>query len=196
MNVQITDYIYLNEDIIYDIMLYCPIYMIRKYIQTCKFANKILTNKLFWIKKFHKDGVSLLYYRYYNLYPINIYWIKEYMKCYKIKNNINILLEKNKLKNQCIISVKIAMYQDLSWLSTEYNYKINKQLNFHESLINESYKTILFIEYFENRAFINYIVYDDDGECFNVVLDIPFNQYNTYLELLMYYLVEHKFKLQ
>ena len=56
IKLRIIDYIYLNDDVLNLIMLYSPISIIRKYIQTSKQARKLLLNHDFWIKKFNYDN--------------------------------------------------------------------------------------------------------------------------------------------
>lgn len=194
VTVHITDYIYLNEDIMNHIMLYCPIHIIRRYLQTCKMSLKLL-NDYFWIKKFNHDQLPILYHQFTLKYPVDVYWVKEYIKCYKIIHDSNHLLKKFSSQSDYdkYISVKLSIDDGVEWLDEQFNTKIQKSYQYHHMLLDDDSHAILSIKNHNGIYCINYITYNEDLICFriNMTIENPRN----YLQKMMYYLFNYKFKL-
>lgn len=194
ITLRVIDYIYLNEDIMNHIMLYCPISIIRRYLQTCKMSHKLLNNH-FWIKKFNHDQLPILYYQYELRYPADIYWIKEYIKCYNIINEANELLYNFTLQSDYTkyISVKIKIHENISWLDEKFNNQIQKVYQYFYILWDDESHVVLSIENYNNQYTLQYVVYNDDLICFKI--SIPIITPKNFLIKLMYYLSDYKFKL-
>ncbi len=197
IHVYIINYIILNQDIMNHIMLYSSIHIIKKYIQTSKTARKLLFNRHFWLNKFNHDKLPLLYYIYYNKYPNELFWIKEYLKTYSIVSNLNsILLTYDKFKlNPFTVNIEIEINENLSWLSLNFNQKIQHSYDLYATFIDEYTTCILGIELQSSQCFIFYSVYDTNDVCFIITMMIPPDQYSLYLRKMMYYLPNHEFKI-
>jgi len=197
IKITVIDYIYLNDDILNIIMLYSNIYVIKKYLQTCKQARKLLDNNHFWIKKFNYDNILIYQYLYHNTYPSKIYWVKEYIKCYKLNHQLAnfITIYNNRDINgyHIIIQTKIPYDIDLSWISFNFNEKIKYYNKYHH--LFESNIAYLTIEKLGLSAYIVYCVGDDYDNIFNINKSIKSYEYEKYLQKMMYYLSGYKFKL-
>jgi hypothetical protein len=173
-------------------MLYCPIYIIRRYLQTCTMALKLL-NDYFWIKKFNHDQLPILYHQYTLKYPVDIYWIKEYIKCYKINHDSNQLLKKfNQSDYAKYISVKLSIHKSVEWLDESFNTKIQQAYQYYHMLLNDDSHAVLSIEN-DGIYSIKYTTYNEDIICFNIIMSIV--KPENYLQKMMYYLFNYKFKL-
>lgn len=178
----------LNHDVINNIILYCPIHVIRRFLQTCK---SITLDNHFWITKFQHDKIPLLYYEYNHKYPV--YWINEYTKCYKINHEYHILLNKINIRSEWCksINVKLSIDDDMSWLDKNFNRDVQKHyIKYHMFLEDDPNDNDVILTIDENK--ISYDVYNQDCICISVYLTIT--DYKKYLIKIMYYLFGYKFK--
>lgn len=196
IKLRIIDYIYLNDDVLNLIMLYSPISIIRKYIQTSKQARKLLLNHDFWIKKFNYDQLMIYKYMYYNTYPKNLYWIKEYTKCHYVKSCLSKILPKyhsHHYNNYPLcIEYKIPIDTDLSWISFNFNHRIQHTITTYHHLLRTK-NLYLCIQKSGIQTYIYCIIDLDDD--FNITKSIKPDKFDYYMQKMIYFLYPHSYKL-
>lgn len=197
IKVRVIDYIYLNDDVLNHIMLYSSIHVIRKYIQTSKQARKLLLNHDFWIKKFNYDHVKIYKYLYHSVYPKNLFWIKEYNICYYVKTKLSELLplyhgHQYDYYPLCI-QYKIPVETDLSWISFNFNHKIQHALTTYHHLLRTK-KIYLCIQKAGIQTFI-YCIIDLEIDDFNITKTIKPDKFEYYMQKMIYFLYPHRYQL-
>jgi hypothetical protein len=200
INVNIIDYIFLNQDVMNHIMLYSEIYMIRKYIQTCKNARLLLHNNKFWQDKFIYDNLVIFNYLYFHIYPKDIMWIRAYMKSYKINIKLNHYMnfynQYSYDKYPYSIRVRIPIDYDLSGLSINFNAKIKQALSLYYTLIMDESHAYISLNVVHNGPYIIYNVSDEYcNDYFFIHKNIKHEKYKWYLQKMLYFLQDFKFKI-
>jgi hypothetical protein len=199
INVNIIDYIFLNDDVMNHIMLYSEIYMIRKYIQTCKNTRLLLHNNKFWHDKFTHDNLVIFNYLYFQIYPKEIMWIRAYMESYKINIKLNHymnLYNKHSYdKYPYGIRIKIPIDYDLSWISINFGNKIKQALSLYYTLIIDEAYAYLSLNICQTQIYMAYNVTDEwCNDYFCIHKYIKNDKYKWYLQKMLYFLADFKFK--
>jgi hypothetical protein len=154
-----------------------------------------LLNDYFWIKKFNYDQLPILYHQYTLKYPVDIYWIKEYIKCYRIVHESTILFKKfiSQSDYTKYISVKLTIDDSVEWLDESFNKHMQRANQYHHMLLNDDSQAVLSIENDKDIYSIKYTTYNEDLICFSIYMPNKNPQY--YLQKMMYYLSNYKFRL-